>query len=87
MMQVTATPPRPAAVIGWARLAIGFVQGMVLYGLQHAFEHKSWPATDRALFAGLAVAIAYAPLVLLGGSSSQNFVQVVSSAHPPRCRI
>ncbi|NEX91789.1 DUF4153 domain-containing protein [Caulobacter sp. 17J65-9] len=52
---------------GWARLAIGLIQGVVLYGLHQAMQAKAWPATEPALFEALVCAWAFTPIVLLGG--------------------
>jgi hypothetical protein len=52
--------------VGWTRLAIGLVWGLLLYGLHKAAEKPvSWPATEPALNAGLTLAIAFAPFPLL----------------------
>jgi len=53
--------------LGAARLAVGLLQGLALYGLHRAFHLRAWPATDAPLFGALALAFAFAPLVLLAG--------------------
>ncbi|MEH6665642.1 MAG: DUF4153 domain-containing protein [Brevundimonas sp.] len=52
--------------LGWARLAIGLIQGAALLGLYLAIEHRSWPATVPGLFAPLVLVFAWLPVVLLG---------------------
>lgn len=59
---VTAT-----AATGRARLAVGLAQGLALWGLTHAAEHKVWPATQGGLFGALALVTMLTPFVLLGG--------------------
>ncbi|ADL02281.1 conserved hypothetical protein [Brevundimonas subvibrioides ATCC 15264] len=55
--------------IGLARLAIGLVQGVLLYWLVQSTEGgpRTWPATEPALFGPLLIVSLYLPLVLLAG--------------------
>ncbi len=55
--------------LGLARIAIGLVQGALLYGLwlSASGEPMAWPATQPTLFAALGLAIGFAPMVLLAG--------------------
>ena len=53
--------------IGAARLAIGLLQGLALYGLHRASDLKAWPATAGPLFAALVLAGAFTPPILLAG--------------------
>ncbi len=67
-MVETANQERPAGPrIGWARLGAGLAQGLALYGLSFADKHKAWPASDKPLMAGLELALAFSPLILLAG--------------------
>lgn len=50
-----------------ARVGIGLIQGLLLYGLYRAADGKVWPSTDPALFGGLALAIGFAPVAALAG--------------------
>jgi hypothetical protein len=49
------------------RLAIGLVQGLILYGLHYAYTHKTWPATDPAAFAPLLTVAIFVPLKAISG--------------------
>lgn len=51
-----------------ARLAVGVVQGLVLYSLYWTAEQKVWPDTQPALFGALVLTFAYAPMTLLAGA-------------------
>lgn len=51
-----------------ARLAVGVVQGLFLYGLYWTAEQKIWPDTQPALFGALVLTFAYAPMTLLAGA-------------------
>ncbi|WP_269514648.1 DUF4153 domain-containing protein [Brevundimonas subvibrioides] len=55
--------------IGLARLVIGLVQGVLLYGLFQSTEGgpPTWPATEPAVFGPLLIVSLYLPLVLLAG--------------------
>lgn len=55
----------PSVRVSLGRLAIGLAQGAALYLLYRAMDAKGWPASDPALFAALAIAIAFTPLLLL----------------------
>ncbi|MDP1736319.1 MAG: DUF4153 domain-containing protein [Caulobacter sp.] len=54
-------------VIGWARIATGLAQGLLLWGLVEATKHKVWPATDDVTMGALSTVAAMVPIVLLGG--------------------
>jgi hypothetical protein len=47
------------------RVAVGFVQGVVLYVLYQASEAKAWPATDGMLFAAMLVTAIYVPTIFI----------------------
>ncbi len=48
-----------------ARLIVGLIQGLSLYGLYYAFEHKAWPATEPRIFAPMLLVALYVPLLVL----------------------
>ncbi len=50
-----------------ARVGIGLIQGLLLYALYRAADGKAWPATEPALFGGLALAVGFAPMAALAG--------------------
>ena len=53
-----------------ARLGIGLVQGLLLYGLYRSMathDALTWPATNPPLFAALVLACAFTPVMLLAG--------------------
>lgn len=53
--------------VGWARVAVGLVQGVALWALTEAADDKVWPATHGVLFGLLAAVTLFAPFVVLGG--------------------
>ena len=59
--------PRDLPRHSTARLAIGLVQGLGLYALFQSRAHGIWPGHDPLLFAAIAFAGLFAPLVLLEG--------------------
>src|SRR5271155_1729846 len=59
--------PESANAIFAARLAVGLLQGLVLYLLYLSTDHKVWPATDGYAFAPLLFIALYAPLVAVTG--------------------
>ncbi|HEY2482611.1 MAG TPA: DUF4153 domain-containing protein [Caulobacteraceae bacterium] len=52
---------------GAVRLAVGLAQGLAFYGLHRAEVTKTWPATDGPTFAACAMALVFAPVVVIGG--------------------
>jgi hypothetical protein len=62
---------RDSRAVALARLTIGLVQGLALFGLYRAHQgfggDPVWPATQPALFAVLVLVSAYLPVVLLAG--------------------
>ena len=52
------------------RVAVGFVQGVVLYVLYQASEAKAWPATDGMLFAAMLVTAIYVPTIFIAPTAS-----------------
>jgi len=64
-------------VIGWARIATGLVQGVALWALTEAAEHKVWPATSGALFGALAAVALFTPFVVLAGLAEMRRRNVV----------
>lgn len=57
----------PSRRIGAARLAIGLVAGLAVWGLQEAADQKVWPATTPPLTGALAMTVLAASFVLVGG--------------------
>jgi hypothetical protein len=47
------------------RLAIGLMQGIVLYFLYHAAKTNAWPATEKYLFAPMLLLAELAPVILI----------------------
>ena len=75
--------------VGWARLAVGLAQGLVLYGLlwstgvRDAFSplgHADpvWPATVHWLYAALTLAALTGPVILVGGLGTLHRVTLAS---------
>jgi Domain of unknown function (DUF4153) len=60
----------PARGLVAFRLAIGLAQGVALYLLYSAFDAKVWPATSGYLFAPLALAAFYVPLIAIQGAGN-----------------
>jgi hypothetical protein len=58
-------PPSPR--LGAARVAIGFIAGVLVWALNEAGDQKLWPATVPPLFGALIMAAVFTPFVLLGG--------------------
>jgi hypothetical protein len=59
---------RPASrAVAVGRLAMGLIQGVVLYFLSNAYAHKTWPANTPALYAALILVFALASLIVIGG--------------------
>jgi hypothetical protein len=48
-----------------ARLAVGLLQGLALYLLYSAYDARTWPATDGALFAPMAIIALFVPLLVV----------------------
>ncbi len=58
---------RPLALF---RLIVGLGQGLALYLLYSAYDAKSWPATDSAVFAPLLLVALFVPLIALAGAGN-----------------
>ncbi len=54
------------------RLAIGLIQGIVLFLLHRADDAKTWPATAPLLFAPLLVCVLTVPLISMAGLSAMR---------------
>ena len=67
MSDIVRAEGRAGWRVGAARLVIGLAQGFALYGLVHAANVKTWPATDPPLYAAMTMALGFAPLVVIGG--------------------
>lgn len=48
-----------------ARLVTGLLQGLALYGLFYAYEHKLWPASAPLVFAPMLLVALYVPVLVL----------------------
>lgn len=70
MTDVTGTPSFASRRLGAIRITVGFVQGLALWLLTEAADHKVWPASEPAVFGALAMVAMFAPFVVLGGLSS-----------------
>ena len=69
MAPTTDTSARAAAV---TRLAIGLLQGVLLFLLQQADESKAWPATQPILYAPLLVCALMVPMIPLAALSAMR---------------
>jgi hypothetical protein len=60
--------------VGLARVGIGLLQGLALYGLHYAATGGKhvWPATEPMLYGILLVVTAFIPLILLAGLGSMR---------------
>jgi hypothetical protein len=64
--------------VGWTRLAIGFVQGLLFYGLYLAIKPPaSWPATAPTVFAALSLCVGYLPLVPLASIAAMRRTSLI----------
>ncbi|NGM52601.1 DUF4153 domain-containing protein [Caulobacter sp. 602-2] len=73
------TEPAPETVdlkaqrrVAGLRLVTGLVQGLLLFGLVHAADHRLWPATSPVLFMALAAGVFFTPFVVLAGLSTMR---------------
>lgn len=73
------TEPAPETVdlkaqrrVAGLRLVTGLVQGLLLFGLVHAADHRLWPATSPVLFMTLAAGVFFTPFVVLAGLSTMR---------------
>ncbi|MDP2258936.1 MAG: DUF4153 domain-containing protein [Caulobacter sp.] len=57
----------PSRSIGAARVAIGFLAGVLIWALNEAGDQKVWPATVPPLFGALIMVAVFVPFVLVGG--------------------
>jgi hypothetical protein len=63
MAAVSVQTPRNERFVFGGRLVIGLAQGLALYFLYYAFEHKTWPATDGQYFAPALLVALFVPLL------------------------
>ncbi|MES2033898.1 MAG: DUF4153 domain-containing protein, partial [Pseudomonadota bacterium] len=61
MTDVTGTPSFASRRLGAIRITVGFVQGLGLWLLTEAADHKVWPASEPAVFGALAMVAMFAP--------------------------
>ena len=69
-------PPRPG--IASARIAIGLLQGLLLYLLYRAGTDMVWPATEPSLFVPLLLVAVLAPIVAISGLGQLNRRQLLA---------
>ena len=62
-----AAPSPASGRIAGARLAIGFAQGVAIWALTETASRKVWPATDAPVFGAFALALGFAPVIVIGG--------------------
>ena len=58
--------------IAMARVVVGLLQGILLYLLYIALQHKVWPATDGHFFAPLLLVSAFVPILFISGLGHAN---------------
>ena len=51
--------------VGRQRLAVGFLQGVILYFLYHASKSNAWPSTEQFLFAPLLLVSLFVPVLFI----------------------
>ena len=67
-MSGSPAPPTPKSARLWVpRIAIGLAQGVGLFLLLQSRALNLWPGSDGYLFSALALAVLFAPLLLLEG--------------------
>lgn len=59
--------------LGWARLAIGLLQGLLLYALYRAGDAHAWPASAPMMFAPLALIFFFVPLIAVQAAGSMRW--------------
>ncbi|MGE3477535.1 MAG: DUF4153 domain-containing protein [Rhodospirillaceae bacterium] len=62
---MTDVPAIVTRAVGLRRLALGLAQGLCLFLMFQAKEHKVWPATDLAAFQALLLPLLFAPLAAI----------------------
>lgn len=60
-----------------ARLAVGLLQGILLYALYISVQDKIWPATDREIFAPLLLTLFFVPVLLISSLGHLNNKQLI----------
>ena len=63
--------------IAVARLVVGSLQGILLYALYIAFQHKTWPATESQLFAPLLLVALFIPIIFVSGLGHIGLKRIV----------
>lgn len=63
--------------VAGTRLAVGLLQGILLYVLYRAAQDKIWPATDREIFAPLLLALFFVPVLFVSGLGHINNKQLL----------
>lgn len=64
--------------VGAVRLAVGLLQGVVLYFLYRAGQGKTWPATEPLLFAALALAWIIVPVLIISSLGALDRRQLLT---------
>ncbi len=59
--------PKRLSLLGTSRLAVGLMQGVLLWFLDQAVFAKEWPATDEALFTPLLTSVLFVPVIAIAG--------------------
>ena len=63
--------------IAVARLVVGSVQGILLYGLYNTFQNKIWPATEGQLFTALLLVTLFIPIIFVSGLGHIGLKRIV----------
>jgi len=71
--QAAEADPRVVRRNTLLRLVTGLAQGLLLYWLYQADEHKFWPDTQPTAFAAFLLAFLFAPFVVLAGLSTMRW--------------
>lgn len=66
-----------SSAIGTARLAVGLLQGLMLYLLYSAVQNKTWPATEPLWFSPLFLMWLIAPVILISSIGVLNRRQLL----------
>lgn len=85
MLSPSPTVPAPddriaPTWLGPARSALGLIQGLVLFLLYTALQHRLWPATSPLLFAPLVAAGVLVPVIVISSLGHLNRRQLLSWA-------
>lgn len=77
----TVAPIQPDSLsrpeVGTARIAIGLLQGLLLYLLYHAYDDRTWPATQPLLFGPVAMMALLVPVIVISALGHMSRGQIV----------